>query len=339
MYTKSFVLKVLLLIIFFVFVTYNLYHTFVEQQYQKKFENFMNKYNKSYTNETERNMRFKRFQKSLSIIEQLNKDHSDFTYYGITKFSDLSPEEFVSRHLSIKGKKKKELRDTKFKRSITAVTLETIDWRNEGVVNSVRNQKTCGACWAISVVEIIESVYAIKTGSLKTLSVQEALDCSDGINQGCLGGSPAILLQWLVKNNITLQTEERYPTIYENQICKINKSINESDGIRVVSFISLNLFNREDLLLSYIMKSPVAVAVNAIPWQYYVGGIVRHCENNLSSLNHAVEIVGYVLGENPYYIIKNSWGTDHGIDGYIYVGIGDNECGIGWEVDVVLNVV
>lgn len=37
----------------------------------------------------------------------------------------------------------------------------------------MRNQKTCGACWAISVIEMIESVYAIKTGSLHTFSVQE----------------------------------------------------------------------------------------------------------------------------------------------------------------------
>lgn len=41
------------------------------------------------------------------------------------------------------------------------------------MVTSVRNQKNCGACWAVSVVELIESVYAIKTGLLQTFSVQE----------------------------------------------------------------------------------------------------------------------------------------------------------------------
>lgn len=41
------------------------------------------------------------------------------------------------------------------------------------MVTSVRNQQNCGACWAISVVELIESVYAIKTGLLQTYSVQE----------------------------------------------------------------------------------------------------------------------------------------------------------------------
>lgn len=85
--------------------------------------------------------------------------------------------------------------------------------------------------------------------------------------------------------------------------------------------------NREDLLISYLSKSPVSVALNALPWQYYVGGIISQCDNSIVSLNHAAEIVGYQLGVNPYYILKNSWGTNFGNDGYIYVAIGNNECG------------
>lgn len=85
--------------------------------------------------------------------------------------------------------------------------------------------------------------------------------------------------------------------------------------------------DRENLLLSYVSKSPVAVAVNALPWQHYVGGILSQCDNSVTLLNHAVQIVGYELGDNPYYILKNSWGTDFGIDGYIHVAVENNECG------------
>lgn len=84
---------------------------------------------------------------------------------------------------------------------------------------------------------------------------------------------------------------------------------------------------REDLLLSYLSKSPVSVAVNGLPWQFYVGGVLSLCDNSVTSLNHAAEIVGYELGENPYYVLKNSWGTNFGYDGYIHVAIGNNECG------------
>lgn len=48
--------------------------------------------------------------------------------------------------------------------------------REKGVVTAVRNQNSCGACWAVSVVELIESVYALKTKSLSTFSVQEVGD-------------------------------------------------------------------------------------------------------------------------------------------------------------------
>lgn len=85
--------------------------------------------------------------------------------------------------------------------------------------------------------------------------------------------------------------------------------------------------DREHVLLSYLSKSPVSAVVNALSWQFYVGGIISQCDNSMTSLNHAVEIVGYYLGENPYYILKNSWGTNFGNDGYIHVAIGNNECG------------
>lgn len=47
------------------------------------------------------------------------------------------------------------------------------------------------------------------------------LDCSGGINQGCIGGSVVVLLLWLVENNITVLKEDNYPTIYEDQLCTL----------------------------------------------------------------------------------------------------------------------
>ncbi|XP_026806050.1 cathepsin O-like [Rhopalosiphum maidis] len=307
---------------------------------QERFEKFIKKYNKSYVNGTEHSIRFKQFKESLKTIKLLRQSCNGCTNYGITEFSDLSPDEFTKIYLNsntLRIPQTGTFSMTRSRRSITTATLPSIDWREKKVVTPVRNQKNCGACWAISVIELIESVYAIKTGSLQTFSVQEMLDCSGGINQGCIGGSSVFLLLWLVENNITIFKEENYPTVYKNQICTFNKTFDK--GIKVKSFLTLNLMDREDLLLSYLSKSPVSVALNALPWQFYVGGVLSQCDNSMTSLNHAAQIVGYKLGENPYYILKNSWGTNFGNDGYIYVAIGNNECGIGWEVDVVTNVV
>jgi cathepsin O len=54
------------------------------------------------------------------------------------------------------------------------------------VITKVRNQKTCGACWAFSTAETVEAMYAIKTGTLYKLSVQEVSVCSGAsIDQWC----------------------------------------------------------------------------------------------------------------------------------------------------------
>lgn len=59
----------------------------------------------------------------------------------------------------------------RMKRSV--VIPSKFDWRDKGVITPVRSQGSCGACWAFSTVEVIESMYAIKNGTLYTLSVQE----------------------------------------------------------------------------------------------------------------------------------------------------------------------
>lgn len=92
-----------------------------------------------------------------------------------------------------------------------------------------------------------------------------------------------------------------------------------------VSFID----SEEELLITLATHGPVAAAVNALSWQNYLGGIIQyHCDGAFTSLNHAVQIVGYDKSDTiPYYIIKNSWGPTFGDRGYIYIAIGSNLCG------------
>lgn len=75
---------------------------------------------------------------------------------------------------------------------------------------------------------------------------------------------------------------------------------------------------------------PITAAVNALNWQNYLGGIIQfNCDSDVRQINHAVQIVGYNLTSPiPHYIIRNSWGEDFGIHGYLYIAIGNNICGI-----------
>jgi hypothetical protein len=69
-----------------------------------------------------------------------------------------------------------------------------------GVVSSVHAQGSCGACWAITAVETIESAYAIQTGSLLDLAEEEVIAC-DGTCEMCNGGWPQNAYKYVMKHN------------------------------------------------------------------------------------------------------------------------------------------
>jgi len=75
-------------------------------------------------------------------------------------------------------------------------------------------------------------------------------------------------------------------------------------------------------LAAFVERQPVAVAVDATNWSTYQSGVFSNCAENL---NHGVLAVGYSL--NNYWIVRNSWGTSWGQNGYIQVSW-TNNCGI-----------
>lgn len=105
-----------------------------------------------------------------------------------------------------------------------------------------------------------------------------------------------------------------------------------------VDIIFSSLVNQEHRILNHLVTSgPVTVGINALNWQYYLGGIIQnHCDGNPANLNHAVQIVGYDrTGDVPYYIVRNSWGKDFGDHGYAKIEIGRNLCGIATQVSTI----
>ena len=88
-------------------------------------------------------------------------------------------------------------------------------------------------------------------------------------------------------------------------------------------------------LMGHIKDGPVSIslAADSHVFQYYTGGILNSELCGTTTLNHAVLAVGYgLVGEQPYYLVKNSWGASWGDEGYIKLEITDGAgiCGINY---------
>lgn len=156
-----------------------------------------------------------------------NRKHNMSAIYGLTQYSDMTPEEFLDKHLQddlhqrMKSRTHHNSREHKKRRKRFAKDLPLkVDWREKGIVTKVNNQKLCGACWAFSVIENMESMYAIKTKNLTQLSVQQLIDCAGYNNEGCEGGDACALLEWLQDYNISVHTNAQYPLHLQTESCK-----------------------------------------------------------------------------------------------------------------------
>lgn len=97
----------------------------------------------------------------------------------------------------------------------------TVDWRQDGAVNPVKNQAMCGSCWAFSAIAAIEGHHFIQTGTLETFSEQELVDCDEKCF-GCGGGLQSSAFDYLKTHFI--QRSVDYPYIGKLGICNYNYS-------------------------------------------------------------------------------------------------------------------
>ncbi|XP_065833126.1 cathepsin L-like isoform X3 [Oscarella lobularis] len=292
---------------------------------EAKFQSFLASYARTYTNDVKQyEMKLMTFQDNLKTIQQLQANEQGTAQYGINEFSDISAQEFLSTHAMANGFPESDVELPMAPKLSTDIPT-SVDWREKNVVTPVKNQGSCGSCWAFSVTGNIEGQWAIHKGKLISLSEQELVDC-DKVDHGCEGGLP-----WNAFKQIMalggLETESDYPYKAADGMCHFEKS-------KVVVNIngSLNISSDEDQMAAWLASNgPITIGINAAAMQHYHGGIADpwtiFCRP--SQIDHGVLIVGYGQdGSKPFWIIKNSWGASWGEKGYYRIIRGKGKCGL-----------
>ncbi|XP_019858627.1 PREDICTED: cathepsin O-like [Amphimedon queenslandica] len=317
----------------------------------ESFHQYTIDYSKPYINDTDHLIyRFKVFQESLLRHKRLNEYESQnggHATYGVNKFSDLTPEEFANTYLLYRPSAP-PLNDkisTSFIAESPSVVADpvTFDWRDKNVLTSIKNQQKCGSCWAFSVVEVLESRLAIQTGqSPVSLSVQEVISCEyypDQELNGCSGGALYYAFKRLHDEGRVIVSDSVYPFASSDGNTKTCRQNLPQQGVVLKEYNYTSDID-ENVMVQYVLRNgPTSNSVNAAMWQDYSSGIIQHhCTS--TPLDHAIQVIGYNLDNNPvpYWIVRNTWGSDWGEGGYVRLKFGENTCGLAAEVVTVWNV-
>jgi len=298
-----------------------------ETEYRTAFEAFKVQFDKVYL-EAEENHRYTVFKSNLDFVNSWDAESRGFTV-AINKFSDLTKEEFASIYNGINVHIEYEPVEEP-EPVHSGVTGDIVNWVNKGAVTPIKNQGQCGSCWSFSATGSMEGAKFLKTGTLTSLSEQDLVDCSTSQgNDGCNGGLMDQAFQYVMQNN-GIDTEASYPyTATGPNACDYSAS-NIGDTITNYQDVTSG---SESALLTAANQQPISVAIDASneSFQMYSGGVYYEPACSSSSLDHGVLVVGYGTDSTgtDYWLVKNSWGTDWGMSGYIQMSRNkNNNCGI-----------
>jgi len=164
------------------------------------------------------------------------------------------------------------------------------------------------------------------------LSMEQIVDC-DQTDQGCSGGYPANAYKYVQSAGGLDDYNDYQYTAGNGQAGQCQ--FNSGDVVQGTGNFQAGSIDGESGIYSQCSTTgPVSVCVDASQWQYYNGGVLTSCGNQI---DHCVQLTGYAnYGQSgAYWIVRNSWGTDWGENGFIWIAIGQDLCSIGDYATVV----
>ncbi len=202
-------------------------------------------------------------------------------------------------------------------------THDYFDWREFDCVSPVDDQRTCGSCWDFAATHAFESAYIIATGEVEDFSEQQSLVCNTG-GSDCGGGwmedTYEVFMDYgaIEEECMPYRANDNYPCTQDecNPVAYLNGYIDVANNVNSIK--------------NALMYGPLSTTFTVYDDFYsYHGGCYDHPD--VEPLNHAVVIVGWddnMCDGEGAWIVKNSWNTSFGVDGFFYMkytaaGIGD----------------
>ncbi|KAL7638747.1 UNVERIFIED_CONTAM: hypothetical protein RMT77_010280 [Armadillidium vulgare] len=234
-------------------------------------------------------------------------------------------------------------------------------WPNCPTIREVRDQGSCGSCWAISSVEVMSDRTCIHSEGKKNFhySTEDLMTCCYTCGNGCFGGLPGVAFDYWVNKGLVsggLYNSSQGCSPYEIPPCehhidgdrpKCSDEMNTPECRREcesnynipyekdLHFGKTSYSVQEEKMIMYelIKNGPVDAAFTVYKdFLTYKSGVYRHRTGSALG-GHAIRIIGY--GEEdgvPYWLCANSWNTDWGDNGLFKILRGQNECGIEDEI-------
>jgi len=309
-----------------------------ESHLEPSFEDFKTKHSISYPHSLEERRGLNNFRHNMRYINSNNRRNLTYAL-KVNHMADWGQEEFrlIRGRQSTVGKTnnlgKPFPRDVFYGRP----TPEYKDWRLEGAVTPVKDQAICGSCWSFGTVGHLEGMFFLKRGELVKLSEQELVDCSWNEGNGaCDGGLDYQAYHYIMKYG--LASTDQYGA-YQGIDGKCHDT--EIKGKALANITKYHNVNTvEDLRKAIAFVGPISVSIDAShpSLSFYSHGVYEDpdCGNKPENLDHSVLAVGYgTLRGEPYWLIKNSWSTYWGNDGYVLISQKDNMCGVATQATYV----